>query len=171
MNPIELSQHPWAVVLVVLSSVGAGLGTIAAGLRILHGSMVRRERALEAMLREKSNAEKALYERMAQSFEATSSAVTERMGELVGLVHANEKARVADAGALERRLVAEFRAAVQSVKIDMLRELRNVRIDLRRGTGLTPSEERAIEDLLNDSSPPEGEGAQAVADFARTRGG
>lgn len=152
MNPFELAQNPWAFVVVLILGIGTGL-------RILHASVVRREKAMEKMLAQKTSAEAELYQRMAAAFEATSAAVTKRMEEIVGLIHANEKMRVHDDRDMETRLVQEIRAAMMGTKQDLLREMRNVRIDIRRGATaerVSPSEEQEIVDMLHDSSPPEG---------------
>ena len=151
MNPIELSQHPWSVVVVLILGMGAAL-------RIIHASQVRRERSLEEMLKSKASAEADLYKRMADIFEATGRATTERLGEIVELIHAKEGTRVHDDHDMETRLIQEIRAAVMGAKQDLLREMRNVRIDVRRGQAerMTASEEAEIVDMLHDSSPPEG---------------
>lgn len=138
MTPENVTHDAWGILILVL--VGG-----AAGLRLLYGAFT------------------AFLSRVGDSVVKAASDLSTTMQKIEALLHEIDRSAVerdkdksTELREMEDRLRREFTAAVEREGRATRKEIANLRIDLLKGEHTNDSIERAIADVLHDSSPPEG---------------
>ena len=138
MTPADITHDAWGILIMVL--VGGG-----AGLRLLYSAFT------------------AFLTRVGDSVVKAAGDLSITMQKIEALLHEIDRSAVerdkdksTELREMEDRLRREFTAAVEREGRATRKEIANMRLELLKGERSADSIERAIAEVLSESSPPEG---------------